>query len=62
MSGILSAYGIALADIVEEVQEACAVNLEPSAYAELEARLQVRAVPCMRWLVRGVDDVQAQHV
>lgn len=33
-SGILSAYGIGLADVVEDAQEPCAVELSPDAYGE----------------------------
>ena len=41
MSGILSAYGIALADIVEESQEATAATLSPDVYHDIARRLEV---------------------
>lgn len=39
-SGILSAYGLAAADVVEEVQEPSAATLEASSYAAIAQRLR----------------------
>ena len=43
-SGILSAYGIGLADVVKERQAPCAVALTPTAFPQLAARLRELAV------------------
>ncbi len=37
-SGVLSAYGLALADVVEEVQEPCCLKYEADSYSELDHR------------------------
>ena len=42
-SGILSAYGMGLADIVHEKQEPCALILEPTTHSAVQERVQVLA-------------------
>ncbi len=36
---MLSAYGLALADVVEEVQEPCSLQYEQRSFAELDRRV-----------------------
>ncbi|KAF1372927.1 hypothetical protein PFLUV_G00255040 [Perca fluviatilis] len=38
-SGVLSAYGLALADVVEEVQEPCSLQYEQHSFSELDRRV-----------------------
>uniref|UniRef100_A0A8C5BER5 5-oxoprolinase, ATP-hydrolysing n=1 Tax=Gadus morhua TaxID=8049 RepID=A0A8C5BER5_GADMO len=38
-SGVLSAYGLALADVVEEVQEPCSLQYSQASYKELDRRV-----------------------
>ncbi|KAJ8276881.1 hypothetical protein GJAV_G00068950 [Gymnothorax javanicus] len=49
-SGILSAYGLALADVVEEVQEPCSLTYEPNSYAELDMRAERLLLRCQETL------------
>ncbi|XP_054840550.1 5-oxoprolinase [Eublepharis macularius] len=49
-SGILSAYGLALADVVHEAQEPCALPYAPEAYAQLDERIAALAEECVRAL------------
>uniref|UniRef100_A0A3Q2NV52 5-oxoprolinase, ATP-hydrolysing n=1 Tax=Fundulus heteroclitus TaxID=8078 RepID=A0A3Q2NV52_FUNHE len=39
-SGVLSAYGLALADVVEEVQEPCSLKYEQQCFSELDRRME----------------------
>ncbi|XP_017157466.1 5-oxoprolinase [Poecilia reticulata] len=39
-SGVLSAYGLALADVVEEVQEPCSLKYEQQCFGELDRRME----------------------
>uniref|UniRef100_A0A8D0A1F7 5-oxoprolinase, ATP-hydrolysing n=1 Tax=Sander lucioperca TaxID=283035 RepID=A0A8D0A1F7_SANLU len=39
-SGVLSAYGLALADVVEEVQEPCSLQYEQHSFSELDRRVE----------------------
>ncbi|XP_062859373.1 5-oxoprolinase [Trichomycterus rosablanca] len=45
-SGVLSAYGLALADVVEEVQEPCALQYNTHSYSELDLRIQQLSQRC----------------
>ncbi|KAM6033035.1 5-oxoprolinase [Chlamydotis macqueenii] len=45
-SGILSAYGLALADVVHEAQAPCALRYEPSAFARLDERIAALEREC----------------
>ncbi|KAG7262937.1 hypothetical protein CRUP_008717 [Coryphaenoides rupestris] len=38
-NGVLSAYGLALADVVEEVQEPCSLPYGPASYGQLDRRV-----------------------
>lgn len=49
-SGILSAYGLALADVVHEAQEPCALAYAPEAYARLDERMAALEEECVRAL------------
>ncbi|XP_044860743.1 5-oxoprolinase [Mauremys mutica] len=49
-SGILSAYGLALADVVHEAQEPCSLRYGPEAYAQLDARMAALQTECVRAL------------
>jgi len=56
-SGILSAVGIALADVVQEVQEPSASELDESTMPELESRLDALSVAGKKTLKeRGFDE------
>lgn len=39
-SGVLSAYGLALADVVEELQEPCSLQYEQNSFKELDWRIE----------------------
>ncbi|XP_038070278.1 5-oxoprolinase-like [Patiria miniata] len=52
-SGILSAYGMALADVVHEAQEPCALRYEPSSLAKIDDRIDELTRQC-------VQELQAQ--
>ncbi|XP_071659812.1 5-oxoprolinase [Patagioenas fasciata] len=45
-SGLLSALGLALADVVQEAQEPCALRYEPQSFARLDARLEALGQRC----------------
>ncbi|XP_064910786.1 5-oxoprolinase isoform X2 [Columba livia] len=45
-SGLLSALGLALADVVQEAQEPCALRYEPQSFARLDARLDALRRRC----------------
>ncbi|KAK3559078.1 hypothetical protein QTP86_002994 [Hemibagrus guttatus] len=45
-SGVLSAYGLALADVVEEVQEPCSLQYNTHSYSELDSRIQQLSQRC----------------
>ncbi|XP_062987330.1 5-oxoprolinase [Elgaria multicarinata webbii] len=49
-SGILSAFGLALADVVHEAQEPCSLVYGPEAYAQLDQRLAALERECVRAL------------
>ncbi|MBN3300414.1 OPLA oxoprolinase, partial [Amia calva] len=46
-SGVLSAYGLALADVVEEAQEPCACRYETQSFARLDERIEQLTQRCM---------------
>ncbi|NWX13181.1 OPLA oxoprolinase, partial [Aegotheles bennettii] len=45
-SGILSAFGLALADVVHEAQSPCALHYEPDAFPQLDQRLAALERQC----------------
>lgn len=45
-SGVLSAYGLALADVVEEVQEPCSLKYEQDCFPELDRRVEKLSKRC----------------
>lgn len=45
-SGVLSAYGLALADVVEEVQEPCSLKYEQKSFHELDRRVEHLSKRC----------------
>ncbi|XP_065484214.1 5-oxoprolinase isoform X2 [Caloenas nicobarica] len=45
-SGLLSAYGLALADVVQEAQEPCALRYEPQSFPRLDGRLDALQRRC----------------
>ncbi|KAJ3580729.1 hypothetical protein NHX12_034213, partial [Muraenolepis orangiensis] len=45
-SGVLSAYGLALADVVEEVQEPCSLQYSQAFYGELDRRVETLSRRC----------------
>uniref|UniRef100_A0A182JFK7 Uncharacterized protein n=1 Tax=Anopheles atroparvus TaxID=41427 RepID=A0A182JFK7_ANOAO len=49
-AGILSAYGMALADVVHEAQEPCGLELCPENRAALKERLQTLSARCVQQL------------
>ncbi|XP_045505290.1 5-oxoprolinase [Colias croceus] len=58
-AGILSAYGMALADVVEETQQPCALVYAPNNFAELDRLLDVLAATCRDKLrAQGFKDSQ----
>lgn len=50
-AGILSAYGMALADVVEEAQEPCSKNYEKGNFMYIESRLQYLENKCKNTLM-----------
>ena len=55
-SGVLSAYGLALADVVEEVQEPCSLQYDQSCFSELDRRVGQLSKRCHDTLcARGFD-------
>ncbi|XP_036377739.1 5-oxoprolinase [Megalops cyprinoides] len=58
-SGVLSAYGLALADVVEEVQEPCSLQYEPRSFRELDSRVEQLSLHCQETLrARGFSSSQ----
>ncbi|CAF4873371.1 unnamed protein product [Pieris macdunnoughi] len=58
-AGILSAYGMALADVVQEAQNPCALVYAPNNFAELDRQLEVLAGVCKSKLKeQGFKDSQ----
>ncbi|XP_063062907.1 5-oxoprolinase isoform X2 [Engraulis encrasicolus] len=58
-SGVLSAYGLALADVVEEVQEPCSLTYESRSFAELDRRVDLLSHRCQETLRgRGFQSAQ----
>ncbi|KAG5268176.1 hypothetical protein AALO_G00209110 [Alosa alosa] len=58
-SGVLSAYGLALADVVEEVQEPCSLQYEPRSFTELDRRVDALSQRCQDTLqTRGFSSAQ----
>nr|CAD7404141.1 unnamed protein product [Timema cristinae] len=49
-AGILSAYGMALADVVHEAQEPCAKIYEPESFSYLDERLDALSKQCVEQL------------
>lgn len=49
-AGILSAYGMALADVVHEAQEPCAKVYEPENFGYFDSRLEVLEAECIKSL------------
>uniref|UniRef100_A0A8C2ZQ81 5-oxoprolinase, ATP-hydrolysing n=1 Tax=Cyclopterus lumpus TaxID=8103 RepID=A0A8C2ZQ81_CYCLU len=45
-SGVLSAYGLALADVVEEVQEPCSLQYEQRSFGKLDQRVERLSKRC----------------
>uniref|UniRef100_A0A8C4HFB8 5-oxoprolinase, ATP-hydrolysing n=1 Tax=Dicentrarchus labrax TaxID=13489 RepID=A0A8C4HFB8_DICLA len=45
-SGVLSAYGLALADVVEEVQEPCSLQYEQHSFGKLDRRVEQLSKRC----------------
>ncbi|CAB1349799.1 unnamed protein product [Coregonus sp. 'balchen'] len=45
-SGVLSAYDLALADVVEEVQEPCFLHYDPRSFSELDRRVDQLTQRC----------------
>lgn len=43
---MLSAYGLALADVVEEVQEPCSMQYEQHCFSELDRRVEQLSKCC----------------
>lgn len=53
---MLSAYGLALADVVEEVQEPCSLQYEQRCFGELDRRVEQLSKRCHDTLgARGFD-------
>ncbi|CAL8292881.1 unnamed protein product [Lota lota] len=58
-SGVLSAYGLALADVVEEVQEPCSLQYCQASYSELDRRVDELTRRCRDTLcARGFSSGQ----
>ncbi|XP_054622190.1 5-oxoprolinase isoform X2 [Dunckerocampus dactyliophorus] len=58
-SGVLSAYGLALADVVEEVQEPCSLQYEQNSFGELDCRVDTLSKRCHNTLhARGFNSGQ----
>uniref|UniRef100_A0A4W5QNX2 5-oxoprolinase, ATP-hydrolysing n=1 Tax=Hucho hucho TaxID=62062 RepID=A0A4W5QNX2_9TELE len=58
-SGVLSAYGLALADVVEEVQEPCSLQYTPCSFSELDHRVEQLTQRCTETLRdRGFSSAQ----
>lgn len=52
-SGVLSAYGLALADVVEEVQEPCSLQYEQRFFPEIDKRVEQLSKRCRDTLCTG---------
>ena len=62
-SGILSAYGMGLADIVHEKQEPCALTYEPHNFPALDARLQaLRAEATLVLTRQGFSEAEVEVI
>ncbi|KAM8880771.1 5-oxoprolinase [Synchiropus picturatus] len=60
-SGVLSAYGMALADVVEEVQEPCSLQYELRCFSELDRRIEQLSRRCLDTLcARGFTSEQIE--
>ncbi|XP_062900752.1 5-oxoprolinase [Mobula hypostoma] len=60
-SGILSAYGMALADVVHEAQEPCSLVYEPASYPLLDQRISALEEQCVgALLAQGFHRSQIQ--
>ncbi|XP_056627457.1 5-oxoprolinase [Triplophysa dalaica] len=58
-SGVLSAYGLALADVVEELQEPCSLHYISASYSELDGRIALLSQCCEEKLLeRGFGSCQ----
>ena len=62
MSGILSAYGIALSDIAEEVQAPCAVDLDAANYDDIAGRIMSLEDTATERLVGQGFDEEHRHL
>ncbi len=51
-AGILSAYGMALADVVHEAQEPCAKNYEAESFDFIDQRIDELSKQCVEELVQ----------
>ncbi|XP_041454379.1 5-oxoprolinase-like isoform X2 [Lytechinus variegatus] len=51
-SGILSAYGMALADVVHDTQEPCADSYGPSTFKHIDERIEVLREQCIEELTK----------
>uniref|UniRef100_A0A671WKM9 5-oxoprolinase, ATP-hydrolysing n=1 Tax=Sparus aurata TaxID=8175 RepID=A0A671WKM9_SPAAU len=66
-SGVLSAYGMALADVVEEVQEPCSLQYEQHSFTELNRRVEqlskrCRDTLCARGFIRSITTEVFLHL
>lgn len=52
ISGILSAYGMALADVVQECQEPSAYNYEAGSFGDIAARFKHLSDVCIGKLIK----------
>lgn len=60
-AGILSAYGMALADVVHEVQEPCGLDYDWKNFAKLQAQLDVLVRQCRAKLLdQGFDEAHTE--
>ncbi|CAN9506173.1 unnamed protein product [Ophioblennius macclurei] len=58
-SGVLSAYGLALADVVEEVQEPCSLQYDQRSFGDLDRRVDQLTKRCQDTLcARGFTSAQ----
>ncbi|KAK1794456.1 hypothetical protein P4O66_011331 [Electrophorus voltai] len=51
-SGVLSAYGLALADVVEERQQPCSLHYRENSYSELDRHIQELSQCCQEVLLK----------
>ena len=51
-AGILSAYGMALADVVHECQEPCAAQYDENSIKYLDDRIQALSTECVEELIK----------